>query len=167
VALEGNFDSVWRTLRSLGVGASSADDASQQVFLVLARRIGDVAPGKERAFLVQTAVRVAANYRRTEHRRREVFGWPVGECASVGSDPECLLQQKQRLEQLEQLLDELPPNLKTVFVLFEVEGMSTPQIAQVLDLPRGTVVSRLRRAREAFTRMVARLGCRAAGGGHQ
>jgi len=166
-ALLGSFDAVWRTLRSLGVSASAADDAAQQVFMVLARRIGDVAPGKERAYLLQTAIRVAANYRRADRRRREVLGRELDAQKSGVADPESLLEQKQRLERLEQLLSKLPSDLRTVFVLFEIEGLSSPEIAGVLELPRGTVASRLRRAREIFSRMVARLGCRTADGGRR
>jgi RNA polymerase sigma-70 factor (ECF subfamily) len=47
--------------------------------------------------------------------------------------------------------------LVTVFILFELEGMSTPEIAQLLEIPVGTVASRLRRARAAFKTGAARL----------
>jgi hypothetical protein len=55
----------------------------------------------------------------------------------------------------------MPLDLRTVFVLFELEEMPTQEIATVLDLPTGTVASRLRRAREEFQKLVRRLQARA------
>ena len=74
-ALVANHHSlVWRSLRRLGVSEWDADDASQQVFLVAHRRLADIAPESERSFLLQTALRVAADFRRTRRRRREEDG---------------------------------------------------------------------------------------------
>ena len=50
----------------------------------------------------------------------------------------------------DEVLDVMPIDLRTVFVLFELEGMSTVEIAPVLGIPVGTASSRLRRAREEF-----------------
>jgi RNA polymerase sigma-70 factor (ECF subfamily) len=154
-ALLGHFGLVWRTLRGLGVDQSTVDDAVQEVFVVLSRRIDEVAPGKERAFLVQAAIRVASNCRRRQRRRREAPAGRLDEHGAAVPDPEHLLQQKQRWALLERLLDTLPDCLRSVFVLFELEGLSSPEIASLLDVPRGTVVSRLRRARESFLQSVA------------
>ena len=57
-------------------------------------------------------------------------------------------------------LDALPDDLRTVFVLFEVEEMASADIAAALDLPLGTVASRLRRAREAFGTAAKRVRAR-------
>ena len=51
----------------------------------------------------------------------------------------------------------MPDDLRVVFVLYELEEMSTPEIAALLEIPPGTAASRLRRAREAFDRLVARI----------
>src|SRR5512146_863192 len=65
------FEWLWRVLRRIGLSAADADDATQQVFLVASRRSAEIR-GSARAFLYGTAVRVAANMRRTLRRRREV-----------------------------------------------------------------------------------------------
>ena len=67
-----HLDFVWRLLRRLGLSPSDADDATQQVFLVAARKLDDLPAGKERMFLYGTARRVAANARRARRRRNEV-----------------------------------------------------------------------------------------------
>jgi len=149
-ALKSSFGLVWRTLRGLGVDAASVDDAAQQVFLVLARRLSDVPAGKERAFLVSAAIRTAANSRRARQRIREAPAGGLDDHLSDLPDPEQLLQHKQRRVLLLRILDSMPDELRAVFVLFELEGLSSPEIAALLEIPRGTVVSRLRRARECF-----------------
>lgn len=165
-AFDAHFDFVWRTLRGLGVGAAAADDAAQQVYCVFSRKLESIEPEKERAFLVQTAVRVASNSRRTVRRQREVAHDDLPEHSIEAGDPEELLVQKQRYEALERLLDTLPDELRVVFVLFELEGFSSPSIATLLGLPRGTVASRLRRARAEFSAALARLQETAQSGGH-
>jgi RNA polymerase sigma-70 factor (ECF subfamily) len=69
---------------------------------------------------------------------------------------------------LDEVLDALPMDLRAPFVLFELEELSTAEIAAMLSVPAGTVASRLRRAREEFRAIVARVRAReafAVGGG--
>ena len=54
----------------------------------------------------------------------------------------------------------MPMDLRAPFVLFELEEMPTAEIAKVLELPLGTVASRLRRARDDFQKIVARMHAR-------
>ena len=69
--VDAHYDFVWRALRYLGLGDDDAQDAAQQVMCVLARRIAEVTPGVERAFLFSTASLVAGTWRRTARRRPE------------------------------------------------------------------------------------------------
>jgi RNA polymerase sigma-70 factor (ECF subfamily) len=158
-----HFGVVWRSLRRWGVPLHAVDDAAQQVFMIFADRAHQVELGRERAFLVATAVRVAANARRRHERSREV---PTDNLDTVaaqtahpfgmqGATPEQLLDWKQRREKLDIALDELPFEQRTVFVLFELEGFSLPEIADALAIPLGTATSRLRRARHAFEEWIA------------
>jgi RNA polymerase sigma-70 factor (ECF subfamily) len=68
-----------------------------------------------------------------------------------------LLEQKRLREMLDGVLDSMPADLRAVFVLTELEGLSAREIAELLEVPPGTVASRLRRAREAFTQATASL----------
>jgi RNA polymerase sigma-70 factor (ECF subfamily) len=149
--VDGEHALVWRFLRGLGVPASAADDAAQHVFLVAAQRLGDIAPGSERAFLLSTARGVAANARRAQTRSREVLDDQVlADHTDHRADPEQAAASKQARKLLDSFLDELAEDVRTVFVLFELEGMTMAAIADTLELPPGTVASRLRRAREEF-----------------
>jgi RNA polymerase sigma-70 factor (ECF subfamily) len=160
--LRAHFRDVWRIVRRFGVPENSADDATQEVFIIAARRISDIQPGSERPFLLASAVRVAANVRRSLGARREC---QEDETAPEGVDPrpnaEALLDQKRLRQMLDRVLDELTDDLRVVFVLCELEGMSSPEIGELLGIPVGTVASRLRRAREAFQVAAANLKARA------
>lgn len=150
------YDFIWRSLRRLGVLGGDVDDAAQRVFLIAARRLGDVRTDAERSFLFQTAVRVAADLRRTERRRREVGVEEAGEAPDPAPNAEELLDARQARRELDRVLDSLPIELRLVFTLFELEELTMAEIATLLHLPPGTVASRLRRARETFRDEVAR-----------
>lgn len=141
---------VWRTLRRLGVAEPAVDDAAQQVFLVVSDRLDGISSGSERAFLMSVALRVAANARRSASRRRDEPDDAVGERGADMPDPEQLLDIKQRRELLDRWLDALPLELRAPFVLFELEGLALGEIAVLLDVPLGTVKTRLRRSRQLF-----------------
>lgn len=152
------FDFVWRSLRRLGVPEAHADDACQQVWLVVSRKLESVEPAHERSFLFGTALRVASDARRSARRRPEDLGREEAPIDDVDPSPapdEQLDAARARAE-LDSVLLELPMELRAVFVLFEMEELSSPEIARMLDLPVGTVASRLRRAREAFTDITRR-----------
>ena len=150
-AVQAHFELVWRTLVRLGVARGDADDGAQQVFLVLSERLADVPPERERAFLLGAAVRIASRHRRTLGRRHE-SGDPVPtSLADVAPRPDEQLQHAQARRQLDQVLDALPHELRAVFVLHELEEQTMAEIAHALELPPGTVASRLRRARATFS----------------
>lgn len=153
-ALREYFDIVWRSLRRFGVAESLADDAAQRVFVAFAERVGVVEPGRERPYLIGIAARVAANVRRQQARSREEPSEALDEAPSSARDPESLLLERQRRRQLDQALATLPELNRQVFVLYELEGFSMPEIASALEIPLGTAASRLRRARDAFERWV-------------
>ena len=147
-ALEQHFATVWRALRRLGVHEGNADDAAQHVFMQLAQRIGIVEVGRERPYLLGIAMRVAANVRRQQARLREE---PTSELEPVQEGtPESLLEHEQRRQRLDEALSTLPDDQRQVFVLYELEGFSLPEIARTLEIPLGTATSRLRRARSSF-----------------
>lgn len=153
-ALSQHFETVWRSLRRFGVAESHADDATQHVFLAFAARVNVIEPGRERPYLIGIAVRVAANFRRQHARSREEPVESVDVAPSSERNPESLLVQEQRRQQLDAALATLPDLQRQVFVLYELEGFSMPEIARALDIPLGTAASRLRRARDAFENWV-------------
>lgn len=156
-----HFDFVWRSLRRLGVSPGEVDDCAQQVFLVAARKLGEIQVGSEKSYLFSTSMRVAADARRSRNRRREVADDDADEAHDPSPDPEEIADQRRARALLDEVLEELPMDLRAPFVLFELEELPTAEIAEMLDVPVGTVASRLRRAREEFQKIVARHKARA------
>ena len=154
------FAFVWRVLRRLGLPEGDADDAAQQVFLVAARRLEEIVSGSERAFLFSTAFNVAAHARRTHERRREVSDTELEESRDSIPSPEELLDRRRARAMLDHILEAMPVELRVVFVLYEVEELTMAEIAGLLELPGGTVASRLRRARDDFTARLQRIEAR-------
>jgi RNA polymerase sigma-70 factor (ECF subfamily) len=151
-AFEQNYAGVWRFLRRMGVPTDRADDASQQVFLIALTALDRIVVGCERGFLYGTAARVAAGYRR--QAVREVPTTELDVHASPLPAPDDLTDQKRAREVLDAIIDCMELDLRTVFVLAELDGFTAPEIAQALGIPLGTATSRLRRARETFRSLV-------------
>jgi RNA polymerase sigma-70 factor (ECF subfamily) len=154
-----SFQFIWRGLRRFGVRPDHAvDDAAQRVFEIAARKRGAIVPGHERAFFFRTALFVAAEIRRQAARHKECLDEArVQAEADPESGPERLLDRRRWRTVLDTLLEDLSLELRTVFVLYELEGLNMAEIAQLLELPPGTVASRLRRAREGFHTQARRL----------
>ncbi len=154
-----HFGFIWRLVRRHGLPAPDADDVAQQVFVVATERLADIAPGRERSFLFGTALRAIATRRRAGARERP-------DDAVDPSDPvpaaDELTSQKRLREMLDAILDKLDDDARVVFVLVEIEGLSNPEVSELLKVPAGTVASRLRRARAAFDAEVKRIEARLA-----
>jgi RNA polymerase sigma-70 factor (ECF subfamily) len=142
---------IWRFLLRMGVDEAHVEDAAQNVFLVFAQRADAIEPAVERSFLFGTALRVASDYRRHGDRRAEAVdaAW-LDERAHPAPDAEHQLARRELRALLDRVLDELPCELRAVFVLAELEETTMAAIARLLSIPPGTVASRLRRARELF-----------------
>jgi RNA polymerase sigma-70 factor, ECF subfamily len=149
-----HFDAIWRSLRRLGVPDGALDDAAQQVFLVAARRLDTIDPAGEKAYLLGIAVRVASDARRTTARRREVSDERAHEHVDPRPSPEELVDRKRARQLLDRILETMPMDLRAAFTMFEIEGMSAPEVASALGIPLGTASSRLRRAREQFRELL-------------
>lgn len=153
IRLDGMFrahhELVWRTLRRRGLGPDAAADMVQQAFLVAAERLDDIHLGSERAFLVGTALRLARSAWRGSLRLQLEEDMDI----HAGRAPD-IADARSAIDLLDLALSKIDPALVEVFVLFELEGFSSPEISTMLDMPLGTIASRLRRAREAF-RVVA------------
>jgi RNA polymerase sigma-70 factor (ECF subfamily) len=136
---------VWRTLRRRGLDPETAADATQQTFLIAAERLDDIAFGSERAFLIGTALRVGRAL------GRKVMRWQLEDDMDLrASAAGSLADSRSAIELCDLALSKVDPALAEVFVLFELDGFSSIEIAKLLEIPVGTVASRLRRAREQF-----------------
>jgi RNA polymerase sigma-70 factor (ECF subfamily) len=154
--VDGQYDRIWRTVRFLGVPDSAAEDVAQQVFCIAATKLTEITPGAERSFLLSTAWRVSSEYRRAARRRPGASDADLEGLEAPLPSPDELLDRKRARAALQTVLSSMPPDLRMVFVLFEIEELTLPEIAAAAGIPLGTATSRLRRARDAFQSIVKR-----------
>jgi len=151
---------VWRVLRRAGLTPADAEDASQDVFWVLAQRIDGVPERAQRSFLVSTALRVASDRKRSKWHRSVSSGLDAEARASDAALPDEALELRRAGALLDEALETLEASDRAVFILADLEQMTRAEVAQALRIPEGTVASRLRQARTAFEASVRRLRAR-------
>jgi RNA polymerase sigma-70 factor (ECF subfamily) len=99
----------------------------------------------------------ARDRRRRAYQRYEVpDGARVDRAPDIGSDLSKRLEQRQKLAELDAILDAMQEEQRLVFVLFEIEQMTGEEISDALGIPLGTAYSRLRLARAAFRAAIGR-----------
>ncbi|WAS90136.1 RNA polymerase sigma factor [Nannocystis punicea] len=155
-----NYGFVWRTVRHLGVDPARVDDAVQDTFLVVYRRLPEFAGRAAlRTWLFEIARRIASRYRRSA-AREEPRRCALSEAELVASAAEAPLAQAEAAAILQGFLDGLDRDQAVVFVMTELEQWQAPEIAAELGVNLNTVYSRLRAARRELDRMVRRLDAR-------
>ena len=144
-----------RWARQLGGADIDVEDVVQEVFLVVSRRMSDFR-GEARfsSWLFEITRKIVANHRR---RQRWRF-WRTGSVEELAnapsqlSDPAAELERRQAVAFFYRALNQLPEKYRTVLVLYEIEGLSTQEIADLRELNLSTVKVQLSRARERFLR---------------
>ena len=155
------FEFVYRGARRLGVHSRSLDDAAQDVFLVVHRKLGDFEGRSSlKTWLYGITRRVAKDYRRRAGRKEKGLvstDGPIGsQLTTSQNSPDENAARRQAAATLEVILANLDPSRREVFVLAEMEQMTAPEIAEALSLNLNTTYSRLRTARSEFETAVAR-----------
>ncbi len=151
-----HFTGVWRLVRRYGLDAADADDVAQRTMMIAAQRIDEIIVGLERPYLYRTALFLTSKVYRDRRRHPQQSLQDCEEPVDSNPNPEKLLEQRRARSRLDQILSELPGELRAVFLLYELESLNQGEIAATLGIPQGTVSSRLRRARERFAELMAR-----------
>ncbi len=143
---DAQFSFVWRSLRRLGVLETDLGDASQEVFLVVHRKLAEFeGRSKITTWIFGICLRIAADRRRSAARDRRHQS-PEEHVIADNS----FSRSRDAAHLVGELLGRLPYEQRVVFVMFELEGFSGDEIAELLAVPVGTVRSRLRLARDSF-----------------
>jgi RNA polymerase sigma-70 factor (ECF subfamily) len=151
-----NFDKAWLFARRLGVAEGDLDDVMQEVTAITFERLPEIGHTSEKSFVFGTTFRVASEYRRRRHRRREAPEELAVDFEDPHAPPDRMSEMREARVLLDRILESMTMELRSVFVLFEIDEYNQIEIAELLSLPVGTVASRLRRAREHFDSRVAR-----------
>jgi RNA polymerase sigma-70 factor (ECF subfamily) len=151
----------------LGVEPCDVDDLTQEIFLVVHRRLPSYDPRfSMKAWLGGIAWRVARNHQGSVRKRAEEAlpdeDEPL-ELASPEPGAEQAAAQAERSARLRGIVQRLEPDLRVIFVMHEIEGISMDEIAKALGIPRGTAWSRQRRAVAVFKEAVRRQDVRTPG----
>jgi len=151
-------DFVWRSLQHLGVRDADLEDLLQEVFLVVHRKLGGF-DGRSRVttWLFGICLRVAARHRRRAFFRFEHSTVDVPERADPSTPEDHVVDARQR-RVLERALSRLSLDQRAVFVLFELEGRTCQEIAELVSAPLGTVHSRLHHARHHVRSTLVKAG---------
>jgi len=143
---------VWRVLIRRGLPTDAAADATQETFLLAAQKLADIRPDSERAFLIGMAIRVAHSL------GRKTVRWTLAEDMDHHlSNARDAGDSGEDTQLCDRVLSQVDGPLVDVFVLYELEGLTMPEIAGLLQIPLGTAASRLRRAREQFREAAERI----------
>jgi RNA polymerase sigma-70 factor, ECF subfamily len=147
-------DFVWRVLRTLGVAPDALDDALQEVFLVVHRRLPEF-EGRSalNTWIYAIAYRVAQSQRRRTRRAR-LEALPDDMPALTGS-PSDGAQAREASRFVLQFLESLSEQKRDVFVLCVLEQLQVPEAAKILKLGVNTMYSRLRLVRAEFRKALA------------
>jgi RNA polymerase sigma-70 factor (ECF subfamily) len=150
-----HYTPLWQFLRKMGLPPDRADDVAQGAFLIALERLPNIMTGSECAYLHATAIRIVHGMRRRS--QREVLEADLDLGRSPSPSPEDAADQKRARELLEALLEGIEFQSRTVFLSFEVEGLTIPEIAASLAISRAAATCRLRQARRRFRALVRSL----------
>jgi len=150
-------DFVWRTLQHLGVRQADLEDLAQEVFVAVHRNLaGFDGRSKLTTWLFGICLHLVQRHRRRAYFRLEFLQAEPPERIDPDT-PERRYAEEQARVTLARLLDKLSPERRATFVMFEVEGMSCEEIAELTAVPVGTVYSRLHLARKQVAATASRL----------
>lgn len=155
---EAYADFVWNTLARFGVAEADRLDQAQEVYIVVHRKLGSYRRDSAiTTWLFGIVRRVAAAYRRRAFRVREIPTEAPAKSLRSQDDPADAAERSLARAQLDAILDQMSLDQRAAFVMFEIDGLSGREIAELMDCPVQTAFSRLRRARDIFDREVSKL----------
>jgi RNA polymerase sigma-70 factor, ECF subfamily len=169
VVYESMVDYVWNVVCRMGVPQADAEDVVQEVFVTVYRRLSEFEGRAQlKTWVFTIAVHLVQHYFRTHARK-------PGDCASAkGTEIQSLVDQREdgpanqverreRYDALDRVLGQLDESKRLVFVLAELEQLTLVEIGEVVGANPNTVATRLRAARQAFEKALARFQTRELG----
>jgi RNA polymerase sigma-70 factor, ECF subfamily len=156
-AYEEHFEFVWRSLRALGLEGAALEDAVQDVFLIVHRKLrGFGSRSALTTWLYGIVRRVAYNHRRRGDRKERPLAPLPPTLVATAPAPDEQAADREALRLVQEFLSSLDPHHREVFVLCELEQLPAPEVAELVGAKLNTVYSRLRAAREAFRKALAK-----------
>lgn len=154
---DAHFDFAWRTARRLGLPEADVDDAVQDAFRIAWQQLDRFTWGRFTTWLYRIVANVVSE-RLRRRRVREFFGGFLGSAEKHDASLEARVEARQSLKLVEQALRKLSREKREAFALFEIEGLSHQEIAELTGAKVETIRTRVHYARKDFERLVAELG---------
>jgi RNA polymerase sigma-70 factor, ECF subfamily len=152
---------VMSSLRSMSVAPKDLEDMAHEVFLAVHGQLHAYDAARPlRPWLFGFAFRIASAYRRKARRETELVH--ENQVLDGAEAPDALLEKSRKRRLVLAALDEVELDRRAVFILHEIDGLTCEQVSRTLEIPVGTVYSRLRLARDDFSAAVRRLTARGA-----
>ena len=155
-----HLDAAYNLARWLTRNDQDAQDVVQEAFMRAFRFLGGFRGGNVRAWLLRIVRNTCYTWlhqNRPQHPPLE-FDEEIFGPDPLALNPEETLSRNDDCILVRRALRDLPPTHREVLILRELEGMSYKEISEIMDLPAGTVMSRLSRARDGFRQSLANLG---------
>lgn len=144
------FATVERWIRAFGGRSSDIPDLAQEVFVVAVRRLHEFDGQNVGGWLYQITRRKMRDYRRLAWVKHYFTERNAGTCEApaVRADQLTQLENREKRQLLERILNKLPADQRATFVLFELDGLTGLEIAEAQGVPINTVWARIHRARQ-------------------
>jgi RNA polymerase sigma factor (sigma-70 family) len=155
-----HLDAAYNLARWLTRNDEDAQDVVQEAFMRAFRFLGGFRGGNVRAWvlrIVRNTCHTWLHQNRAQYPTLE-FDENIFGPDPLASTPEDVLSRKDDCKLVRRALQDLPPSYRAVLILRELEGMSYKEISKIMDMPAGTVMSRLSRARDGFRQSLVNLG---------
>ena len=155
-----SFPHVVRWIRALGGLDADLDDLAQETFVVARRQLAKFDGKNLAGWLFRITQRTVRDYRERAWFRRAIGqeradSRPARESAAPPLDPSEVAEHRESLRILMRLLEKISESHRTAFILFEIEGYTGEEIAQLEEIPLNTVWTRLHHARKEIYALVA------------
>ncbi len=143
-----HLDAAYNLARWLTRDPADADDVVQEAYMRAFRFFGGFHGGDSRSWLLKIVRNTCYTWLRKNRPREIVYELDEEQHEATSGDPDAVLQENIDRQLVRKLLDELPPEYREIIVLRDIEGLSYKEISAVTEMPLGTVMSRLSRARK-------------------
>jgi RNA polymerase sigma-70 factor (ECF subfamily) len=150
------YEDVVRWIRALGGPSSEQEDIVQDVFLIVARKLRGFDGQNLPAWLYRITAHRVRDFRRLAWFRYVFGNGPaaIEKFESADPNPVMVFETSEKRRQLARLLSKLSSRLRTTFILFEIDGYTAEEIADIQGLAANTVRARIHRARKALRNQI-------------
>lgn len=145
-----HLNAAYRLARWIMQNDHDAEDVVQEASLRAFRYFRTFTGGNGRAWFLRIVRNTCHDWRGRQQHMTDLFDEERHSDTSLTADPEALLRQTDAATAIERALDQLPRRAREVLVRREIDGLSYRQLAEAMDMPLGTVMSSLSRARQAL-----------------